>query len=461
MLSHEIMAAIEYARSWLVSPPPADGDGRHFARACAHALMAFLPEIGWPVIFPLIDVDPEFGREVFLSFAEELRRDRSRDWAARLPTDQAADLFVWMEQNFPQAEDPHHPSGAVYSVTPRDMIGQMRDRFSYALASRGTRDVVRAFEDIQQRLPDRDLSPHIGTAKSKAAEKAMKRRSPREIISMRIPCDVELDVPLDAAAPSGVSLFDQGHDRRSRSPVIRPPNPKDPVKSLVNWLPHLLDAYKQDKLALLVGSGLSMAKDVEGNFPSWKSLPGLLLDQLTSFGEHTSEEIEVLRRSLDSNCSTVAQITRLDPVKQALGRNYKDAIDAIFRPRGMKCGDVHRAVIELGCSLVVTTNYDQLLESAEGAPARDVHTWKDSTNVVSDLEHNRKVLFKIHGSAEKADTIVMTQREYDVVDKDGPYKRIMGQLVQSYSFLFGLVRRICGRVRARAGDQANETARSE
>ena len=47
----------------------------------------------------------------------------------------------------------------------------------------------------------------------------------------------------------------------------------------------------------------------------------------------------------------------------------------------------------------------------------------------------RKVLFKIHGSAENEVSVVMTRREYDDAAKDVPYQRIMSHLLQSYTFL--------------------------
>jgi SIR2-like domain len=85
--------------------------------------------------------------------------------------------------------------------------------------------------------------------------------------------------------------------------------------------------------------------------------------------------------------------------------------------------------------VVATTNYDLLYEAADPPPGRKVYTWRESTDALGYIQAKRKVLFKVHGSAESESTVVMTRREYDEAAKEGPYQRIMSHLLQSYTFL--------------------------
>ena len=203
--------------------------------------------------------------------------------------------------------------------------------------------------------------------------------------------------------------------------------------------PHpLVEAHQQGKLAVLFGSGLSVAKDVEGNFPLWSDLPGRLLDQTVALGVCSQEQADAMRGFFKPGyVSLEVMLTGLDMLKQALrgARKYRQALTALFRPRGAVPGDVHRALVELGVNVLLTTNYDELLEAVEGPPARRVYSWRESDKALDDILRRRKVLFKIHGNAEDDDSIVMTRAEYEVAAKDPAYQSAMRFLLQTYTFL--------------------------
>jgi hypothetical protein len=85
---------------------------------------------------------------------------------------------------------------------------------------------------------------------------------------------------------------------------------------------------------------------------------------------------------------------------------------------------------------LLTTNYDTLLEDVAETPRRPVYTWKESPEALNDLESGRPVLLKIHGTAERADTVVMTELEYHQARTDRPYQAVLSHLFQGYTFLF-------------------------
>jgi hypothetical protein len=45
-------------------------------------------------------------------------------------------------------------------------------------------------------------------------------------------------------------------------------------------------------------------------------------------------------------------------------------------------------------------------------------------------------LLKVHGTAEHHDSVVMTQSEYQQAHSDRSYQRVLGHLLQQYTFLF-------------------------
>jgi hypothetical protein len=200
----------------------------------------------------------------------------------------------------------------------------------------------------------------------------------------------------------------------------------------------LLEAYRDRKLAILFGSGLSLAPDVAPPFPRWRALPGLLLDHAEHQAVLSKPSIAAKRIICqDPDLSLEGMLAELDTVVEALRsrRQYQAALTAVFRPKSPTPGDVHHALAALDVALLATTNYDTLFERVEGPGERAVFTWKDADNALADIREDRKVLFKIHGSAENDATVVMTRREYDAAAKDGPYQRIMSHLLQTYTFL--------------------------
>src|SRR6185436_11322424 len=120
-------------------------------------------------------------------------------------------------------------------------------------------------------------------------------------------------------------------------------------------------------------------------------------------------------------------LAELDTVKTALRsmRKYRAALTAVFRPANAAPGDVHRALADVGANILLTTNYDELLEAVEGPPARRVYTWQKADKALDDIHEGRKVLFKIHGTAEDDDSVVMTRAEYDKAAVHEPYQRAM------------------------------------
>jgi SIR2-like domain len=197
-------------------------------------------------------------------------------------------------------------------------------------------------------------------------------------------------------------------------------------------------AYNENKLAILVGSGASIAKDVKGPFPKWDQLTTELLKQIEEFAHEDKTWVESKRKELSQKRYRPldSRLQELDDFKTRLGTNYQAAINAIFRPLSISPGDIHRALDELDVPLLVTTNYDHLLEHAEKSTSRRArYTWKEAESAISDVRENRKVIFKIHGTAERCDTIIMTRTEYHAAATEVRYQRAMSFFLANYTFL--------------------------
>ncbi|WP_437658711.1 metallophosphoesterase [Sorangium sp. So ce1182] len=159
LIRRKVRGAREYAISFLVIPIPADAPARARVEAAAHAIFLYAEDAGRPLLLKAIHDDAAFGREVLLkaaSRADEAVRHES-GWARRFSEEEAAELYLWMEREFPSVEDPIEMfEGGTHAVTDRERVADFRRGLLDELASRGTRASLAAVERIANALSDRD-----------------------------------------------------------------------------------------------------------------------------------------------------------------------------------------------------------------------------------------------------------------------------------------------------------------
>ena len=137
--------SIEYAKSLLQTPIPFDDISRERARKAAIALLSLTEDACWDVVWPVINSDSQFGKELMLEAGHDLRRG-AVDFAQRLNENNIADIYIWIVKQFPFSEDPQH-DGA-YSPGGRDNVARLRDDLLRIMENLGTPASVREIERI-------------------------------------------------------------------------------------------------------------------------------------------------------------------------------------------------------------------------------------------------------------------------------------------------------------------------
>ena len=127
---------------------------------------------------------------------------------------------------------------------------------------------------------------------------------------------------------------------------------------------------------------------------------------------------------------------QLNQVKAKLDADYGKALDRIFRPDDAAPGAGHSAIIELGAKIILTTNYDQLLEHVEGPPVRGVHVGHSAANALKDIHAGRSIIFKVHGTVELPQSVVLTLAEYQEAHRSEAYHKVLDFLLTTNSFIF-------------------------
>jgi hypothetical protein len=112
---------------------------------------------------------------------------------------------------------------------------------------------------------------------------------------------------------------------------------------------------------------------------------------------------------------------------------YETILDEKFNPRNVQPAEVHKALFRLKPSLLLTTNYDRLLEDAyadEYRRSAQVLTYRDAVVVQKNLQSGRQqddrpMVFKVHGTIDQPEGIVLSERDYRQLIHRQPGYRIV------------------------------------
>jgi hypothetical protein len=180
-IAHKVVGAVPYARS-LLAPLGFPGTrDRLRSEAAAHSLLVHDLDAGWSAVLGAIREDSAFGCAIFLSLARSQETRHSGAWGGSIPTDEAAELYLWLESQFPRQDV---PPGA-HVITPQEMLDNLKNVLLNGLVGRGTPAAVAAIERISRALPGRDWTWELLHVSDIAAEKSWVPLSPRAVIDLR------------------------------------------------------------------------------------------------------------------------------------------------------------------------------------------------------------------------------------------------------------------------------------
>lgn len=200
----------------------------------------------------------------------------------------------------------------------------------------------------------------------------------------------------------------------------------------------LIEAVQQHNLVPFIGAGVS--RHSGDAFPSWWELLDGLNDGALErglFGEAEHTEIDMLLNR--GQFLMAAEILRsVFPTDE-----YHSILDEKFNPLNVRPAEVHRAIFKLKPPMVLTTNYDRLLEDAyanDYGRAPKVLTYKDigaaQRHMQSSRPQDRPVVLKIHGTIDEPDSIVLSERDYrDLIYRQPGYRLFLSAIFMTQTVL--------------------------
>ncbi|MEW6531038.1 MAG: HEAT repeat domain-containing protein [Thermodesulfobacteriota bacterium] len=180
LLAREVPEAELFAQSLVSHAISLPDEAKVKALEAACLLTAFRKAAAWPVIWPIIQQDPEFGRKLMLRVAWEDGGRGRQSLLRALTEEQLMALFLWLARVFPFEEDPQEEGG--HTVSFREHVADWRDSIPGHLRDRGTQAAVEALERLIVELPNLHwLKPTLLQAKEQHRRRAWVPPTPSEL----------------------------------------------------------------------------------------------------------------------------------------------------------------------------------------------------------------------------------------------------------------------------------------
>lgn len=184
LLENKVREAKDFAESLVSLEQPTSENERSRAVVAARMLMNHAEDGGWEVVWPTIQKDAEFGKEVISAVGHGFRHS-TNSIEHRLTEEQLADLYIWVARQYPHAEDPKYDDAHV--VESRESIANWRDSILQNLKKLGTHKSCEAISRISSELPDLDwLKWTLFEAQNITRRNTWIPPQPRDILKMAI-----------------------------------------------------------------------------------------------------------------------------------------------------------------------------------------------------------------------------------------------------------------------------------
>ncbi len=159
LLKHKFKKARKFAESLVSLPLPKDIEQRNKVIAAAKALVYYVENESWLVIWSAIQQDQEFGKQVLESVSFCLKYEGS--FEQKLKEEYLADLYIFLTQEYPDEKIKQEDSEAekltgieAYVVKTEDSIKIWRNYIPQRLKDRGTPEACEAIRKIIRELPE-------------------------------------------------------------------------------------------------------------------------------------------------------------------------------------------------------------------------------------------------------------------------------------------------------------------
>ncbi|MEQ8552133.1 MAG: SIR2 family protein [Cyclobacteriaceae bacterium] len=196
----------------------------------------------------------------------------------------------------------------------------------------------------------------------------------------------------------------------------------------------LFDNFKKKSAALFVGAGLSIGSGL----PSWEGLMEELIGVCRKVDYISKDKVEEYESLKDDPTKF---LFLAEDLKVELGKNFSLYFEDRFVNANPQPTKNHELIAAMDLSIVLTINYDDLLEKAFNK-VRGVYPnsfiYSESKNAANNYWKEKFFILKAHGDAKKdVETLILSQRDYRVLLYREPgYRSLLQSIFTTKSIVF-------------------------
>ena len=168
-----------FAKSLIPEPLPEEDDARERAIFAVHALMANREDASWSILWPILQQDDEFGKELIRNIAVP-KPHHLKFIEAKLDESQLADFYIWLARHFPPGQDPKLEGAIMIEHN----IATFRDSMLGHLRQKGTKAACLELQRIIDEYPHIDLKWSLADAQERFRRETWIWPEPRYILEL-------------------------------------------------------------------------------------------------------------------------------------------------------------------------------------------------------------------------------------------------------------------------------------
>lgn len=200
----------------------------------------------------------------------------------------------------------------------------------------------------------------------------------------------------------------------------------------MRWPKNLIEELAHRRSILFLGSGVSATSVSSDGKPlkTWTEV----LEAAKSLMKNYNNEKEFVDKMLKENNNLMALEAIFSDCDTG---EYGYFLKEEFGKDSFTPSNIHEAIKEIDCKIIITTNFDKILDKICNDEGYVVCEYYDVEKIISHIKSPKRIIIKAHGCIDNLDKIIFTGSQYFKAKKENPgFYKILESLFITHTVIF-------------------------